>query len=254
MTETKKLYHSISEVSTRLGVKPHVLRYWETQFRWLRPKKNRAGNRSYQEKDLLLLDQIRELLYDRRFTIEGARKELERRRKEPGPGDAGDREARTDGADAGLDVSVGVTPGAATSVGGTSHAATPGGATTNAATPGGRTSDAATPHAATPDAATREAARGAAAVAATGARTPGSPQVGSTVGRVTGTQNGGTATDAGHPVAPATGGKTPSPSGGTPSAPSDRPGDSVAAEVQSRCLREVRMELLALKDWLENRP
>ncbi|MEZ4650621.1 MAG: MerR family transcriptional regulator [Candidatus Eisenbacteria bacterium] len=78
MTETKKLYYSISEVSKRLGVKPHVLRYWETQFRWLRPKKNRAGNRSYQEKDLFLLEQIRELLYDRRFTIEGARKEIDR--------------------------------------------------------------------------------------------------------------------------------------------------------------------------------
>ena len=86
MTETKKLYHSISEVSQRLGVKPHVLRYWESQFRWLRPKKNRAGNRSYQEKDLALLEQIRELLYDRRFTIEGARQELDRRRQAPGPG------------------------------------------------------------------------------------------------------------------------------------------------------------------------
>lgn len=80
MTEVKKLYHSISEVSERLDVKPHVLRYWETQFRWLRPRKNRAGNRSYQEKDLILLEQIRDLLYVRRFTIEGARKELERRK------------------------------------------------------------------------------------------------------------------------------------------------------------------------------
>ena len=77
-----KLYRSISEVSELLDVKPHVLRYWETQFSMLRPKKNRAGNRIYRPEDLKLLYRIRELLYDRRFTIEGARKRLLGERRE----------------------------------------------------------------------------------------------------------------------------------------------------------------------------
>ena len=79
-----KLYRSISEVSEMLDVKPHVLRYWETQFGMLRPKKNRAGNRVYRPEDLKVLFRIRELLYDRRFTIEGARKKiLDERRESP---------------------------------------------------------------------------------------------------------------------------------------------------------------------------
>ncbi|HTO89559.1 MAG TPA: MerR family transcriptional regulator [Candidatus Sulfotelmatobacter sp.] len=79
-----KLYRSISEVSEMLDVKPHVLRYWETQFSMLRPRKNRAGNRVYRPEDLKVLFRIRELLYARRFTIEGARKKLlEQRREDP---------------------------------------------------------------------------------------------------------------------------------------------------------------------------
>lgn len=79
-----KLYRSISEVSDMLDVKPHVLRYWETQFSMLRPRKNRAGNRVYRPDDLKVLFRIRELLYDRRFTIEGARKKiLDERREAP---------------------------------------------------------------------------------------------------------------------------------------------------------------------------
>jgi DNA-binding transcriptional MerR regulator len=77
-----KLYRSISEVSEMLGVKPHVLRYWETQFGMLRPKKNRAGNRMYRPDELKLLYRIKELLYDRRYTIEGARKTLLDERRE----------------------------------------------------------------------------------------------------------------------------------------------------------------------------
>ena len=76
-----KLYRSISEVSEMLDVKPHVLRYWETQFSVLRPRKNRAGNRVYRPEDLKVLYRIRELLYDRRFTIEGARKRINDERK-----------------------------------------------------------------------------------------------------------------------------------------------------------------------------
>ena len=80
-----KLYRSISEVSELVGVKPHVLRYWETQFSMLRPKKNRAGNRMYRPEEVRLLMQIKELLYARRFTIAGARRRLLDVRKEKDP-------------------------------------------------------------------------------------------------------------------------------------------------------------------------
>jgi DNA-binding transcriptional MerR regulator len=80
-----KLYRSISEVSKLVGVKPHVLRYWETQFSMLRPKKNRAGNRMYRPEEIKLLLHIKELLYDRRFTIAGARRRLLDQRKEGSP-------------------------------------------------------------------------------------------------------------------------------------------------------------------------
>ncbi len=80
-----KLYRSISEVSEMLDVKAHVLRYWETQFSMLRPKKNRAGNRMYRPEEVRLLLRIKELLYDRRYTIEGAVRTLldERKLDEP---------------------------------------------------------------------------------------------------------------------------------------------------------------------------
>src|SRR5712664_706594 len=77
-------YRSISEVSELVGVKPHVLRYWETQFGGLRPRKNRAGNRMYRPEEVRTLMHIKDLLYARRFTIEGAKKKLlEERRVEP---------------------------------------------------------------------------------------------------------------------------------------------------------------------------
>src|SRR6058998_2458683 len=77
-----RLYRSISEVSELVGVKPHVLRYWETQFSMLRPKKNRAGNRMYRPEEIKLLLRIKDLLYGRRFTIAGARRRLLDERKE----------------------------------------------------------------------------------------------------------------------------------------------------------------------------
>ena len=80
-----KLYRSISEVSEMLEVKPHVLRYWETQFSMLRPKKNRAGNRMYRPDEVKLLLRIKELLYENRFTIAGARRTLLDERKEDSP-------------------------------------------------------------------------------------------------------------------------------------------------------------------------
>src|SRR6187455_971676 len=89
-----RLYRSISEVSDLVGVKPHVLRYWETQFSMLRPKKNRAGNRMYRPDEVTLLLRIKELLYQRRFTIAGARRRLLDDRKEPAAPEAnGAREA-----------------------------------------------------------------------------------------------------------------------------------------------------------------
>lgn len=71
-----RLYYSISEASAIAKVKPHVLRYWETQFKMLRPKKNKAGNRMYRKRDLRLIQIIKELLYDKGFTISGARRKL----------------------------------------------------------------------------------------------------------------------------------------------------------------------------------
>lgn len=72
----RKLYYSIGEVSQITDVPAHVLRYWETEFPQLNPKKGRGGNRMYQARDLELVQQIKSLLYDRRFTIAGARAEL----------------------------------------------------------------------------------------------------------------------------------------------------------------------------------
>jgi DNA-binding transcriptional MerR regulator len=80
-----KLYRSISEVSDMLAVKPHVLRYWETQFSMLRPRKNRAGNRMYRPDEVKMLLRIKDLLYDRRYTIEGARRTLLDERREDSP-------------------------------------------------------------------------------------------------------------------------------------------------------------------------
>ena len=84
-----KLYRSISEVSELVGVKPHVLRYWETRFSMLRPRKNRAGNRTYRPDEVKLLMRIKDLLYQRRFTIAGARRRLLDERKEAPPVEVG---------------------------------------------------------------------------------------------------------------------------------------------------------------------
>lgn len=73
---TGRLYYSISEVSDLVGVKPHVLRYWETQFKMLRPKKGRGGARMYRKRDVETLFEIKTLLYDQRFTIAGARRRI----------------------------------------------------------------------------------------------------------------------------------------------------------------------------------
>ena len=75
--QIKKLYYSISEVSKITGLKQYVLRYWETEFSQLKPPKNRAGNRTYRKKDIDIVHKIKDLLYKKKFTIEGARKQME---------------------------------------------------------------------------------------------------------------------------------------------------------------------------------
>lgn len=72
----KKLYYSISEVSKLTSLEQYILRYWETEFEQLKPGKNRAGNRIYTNKDIKLILQIKKLLRDEKYTIEGAKKNL----------------------------------------------------------------------------------------------------------------------------------------------------------------------------------
>jgi DNA-binding transcriptional MerR regulator len=80
-----KLYFKIGEVSELLGVEPYVLRYWETEFPALSPKKSGTGHRLYRRKDVELLLRIKHLLYEKRFTIEGARQTLQSESKAPKP-------------------------------------------------------------------------------------------------------------------------------------------------------------------------
>jgi DNA-binding transcriptional MerR regulator len=79
-----KLYFRIGEVARLAGIKPYVLRFWESEFSGLGPKKSGTGHRLYRRKDVELVLEIKRLLYDKRFTIEGARKVLEAKpRREP---------------------------------------------------------------------------------------------------------------------------------------------------------------------------
>ena len=80
-----KLYFKIGEVSDLLGVEAYVLRYWESEFPVLSPKKSGTGHRLYRRKDVELLLRIKHLLYEKRFTIEGARQSLHSEAKAPKP-------------------------------------------------------------------------------------------------------------------------------------------------------------------------
>ncbi len=80
-----KLYFRIGEVARLAGIKPYVLRFWESEFSGLGPKKSGTGHRLYRRKDVELVLEIKRLLYDRRYTIEGARKVLESKPKRPAP-------------------------------------------------------------------------------------------------------------------------------------------------------------------------
>ncbi len=77
-----KEYYSMGEVCDLVGLKPHVLRYWESQFPVLNPSKNRSGNRVFQRKEIKLILLVKHLLYTEKYTIEGARQKLEGLRKE----------------------------------------------------------------------------------------------------------------------------------------------------------------------------
>src|ERR1043165_8015329 len=72
----EKLFFKIGEVCELIKVQPHVLRYWETEFPMLAPQKNRAGQRVYRRKDVEMVLRIRDLLYEEKFTIAGAKKRL----------------------------------------------------------------------------------------------------------------------------------------------------------------------------------
>lgn len=75
-----KLYYSIGEVSSITGVKPHILRFWENEFAVLRPLRLQSGkDRRYRERDLRIIQIIKRLVYEERYTIEGARKKMEDR-------------------------------------------------------------------------------------------------------------------------------------------------------------------------------
>jgi DNA-binding transcriptional MerR regulator len=78
-----KLYFRIGEVAGLVGVEPHVLRYWEREFRSIRPSKSAKGQRVYSRRDVENLMRVRELLYGRGFTIAGAKKQLRDKGVEP---------------------------------------------------------------------------------------------------------------------------------------------------------------------------
>lgn len=80
--DVRQEYFAIGDVCELTGLKPHVLRYWESQFRFLSPIKNRSGNRVYQRKDVELIQLVQHLLYVEKYTIEGARAQVEARRKD----------------------------------------------------------------------------------------------------------------------------------------------------------------------------
>jgi DNA-binding transcriptional MerR regulator len=75
-------FFSIGEVCELTGLKPHVLRYWESQFKFLNPAKNRSGNRVYQRREVELVVLVKHLLYVEKYTIDGARQKVEQHRKQ----------------------------------------------------------------------------------------------------------------------------------------------------------------------------
>lgn len=80
--EIKKLYYAIGEVSELVDLEPHVLRYWESEFEALQPRKNRAGQRAYTEEDIAVVRRIQHLLKEEKYTIAGARQVLARKKNQ----------------------------------------------------------------------------------------------------------------------------------------------------------------------------
>ena len=80
-SEPVQEFFSIGEVCALTDLKPHVLRYWESQFRFLHPAKNRSGNRVYQRREIELIMLVKHLLYTEKYTIEGARQKVDEHRK-----------------------------------------------------------------------------------------------------------------------------------------------------------------------------
>ena len=83
--QVDKLYYRIGEVAQLVGVEPHVLRYWETEFRSVRPQKSASGQRVYSRRDVDTLMRVKGLLYGQGFTIAGAKKKLREGGVEPPP-------------------------------------------------------------------------------------------------------------------------------------------------------------------------
>ncbi len=79
LDEKEKLFYSISEASKLTGVKPYVLRYWESEFSLLSPEKTETGQRRYRKKDIELIFQIKDLLYKEGYTIAGAKRQLRKK-------------------------------------------------------------------------------------------------------------------------------------------------------------------------------
>ncbi|MBI3681384.1 MAG: MerR family transcriptional regulator [Acidobacteria bacterium] len=110
-----KLYFRIGEVSRLAGVKPFVLRFWETEFPQLAPKKSGTGHRLYRRKDVETVLEIKRLLYDQRFTIEGARNYLHHRgtaASKASSKNSGRRQKATPAPEAQTDLFRGATPAA----------------------------------------------------------------------------------------------------------------------------------------------
>ena len=81
MGEPVKEFFSMGDVCGLTDLKPHVLRYWESQFRFLHPAKNRSGNRVYQRREIELIMLVRQLLYTEKYTIDGARQKIDEYKK-----------------------------------------------------------------------------------------------------------------------------------------------------------------------------
>ncbi len=80
-SEPVQEFYSIGEVCTLTELKPHVLRYWESQFKLLHPAKNRSGNRVYSRREVEVIQLVKHLLYTEKYTIDGARQKLDEHRK-----------------------------------------------------------------------------------------------------------------------------------------------------------------------------